>query len=484
MFSRRFVLFFFITVAIVGTRFIKPDWGSSYFFHPDENNMASALSQLTWQNLNPHFFAYGQFPLYFGFILLKLFCLPITFPNSIMVLRFMSATFSVASIVALYHLSFFLFNSERQRLAFLALLTFTPGLIQLAHFGTTESLLNFIFAIELLLAFRIDKNPSQKINYFLTALFLGIGLATKISAIFFVLPFLVVNRSIVGFLFVPLFSTLVSLLLSPYNLIAFSDFMSSMRYETSVATGKLMVFYTQQFVDSVPYLFQLQKIFPYSAGIFMFIFSLAGLFFIRPKKKTFIIAIPCLVYFLYFGQVFTKWSRFMSPLFFVPPLLTALLIKKIKNRAVAKVILALSILPGVVFLKQYFEPDIRLQASSWINQNIPINASVLSESGNVINIPVRNEELSVDNFNFYDYQPSDLTKKIDNSDYILIPSRRVFKNNFAQDYYQQLFSGRLGFSLVKQFSPTYDLFLNSENAEETWSVFDHPTIRVFKKNDD
>jgi len=24
-------------------------------------------------------------------------------------------------------------------------------------------------------------------------------------------------------------------------------------------------------------------------------------------------------------------------------------------------------------------------------------------------------------------------------------------------------------------------FLNSENAEETWSVFDHPTIRIFQK---
>ena len=33
----------------------------------------------------------------------------------------------------------------------------------------------------------------------------------------------------------------------------------------------------------------------------------------------------------------------------------------------------------------------------------------------------------------------------------------------------------------KKFTNKKDLFLNSENAEETWSVFDNPTIRIYKK---
>ena len=82
-----------------------------------------------------------------------------------------------------------------------------------------------------------------------------------------------------------------------------------------------------------------------------------------------------------------------------------------------------------------------------------------------------------------------LTDLIHQSGYIFIPSRRVFKNQnnssfpISQKYYQSLFSGDLGFSQIKIFSKSNSLFLNSENAEETFSVFDNPTIRIFKKNE-
>ena len=473
MSSKQIVIFLF--AIAVFTRFINLNWGHGYFFHPDENNMASALSQLSWQNFNPHFFAYGQFPLYLGFFLLKLFWLPNNFPNSILVLRVISAICSLAYIFILYRLY--------PKKNFLLLLIFTPGLIQLAHFGTTESLLNLIFALEVLLAFRINKNPSSALNYIFSALFLGIGLATKISAIIFVIPFLIVNRKLIGLILVPLLSLVFAILFSPYNLLALPDFISSMKYETAVATGKLAVFYTQQFVGSAPYLFQLTKIFPYSSGVFVFILGLCGFIFLKLNKKTLIVAIPCLVYFIYFGQVFTKWSRFMSPLFFVFPLLATIFISKIKNQFLNKFLLLISIVPGILFLKMYFESDIRVQASSWINQNISANSTVLSESGNVMNLPLNTNNLNVNNFDFYNYQPEGLNNQISQSNYIFVPSRRVFKNGFATEYYQKLFNGSLGFSEIKKFTPNYDFLLDSENAEETWSVFDHPTIRIFKKNE-
>lgn len=480
MSSKHFLIYLFVLAVI--TRFIKLDWGSSYFFHPDENNMATALSQLSWQNLNPHFFAYGQFPLYLGFIILKIFSIPVNFVNAVLVLRSISAICSVIYLFILYRLSFYFFNSEKHRLFFLTLLVFTPGLIQLSHFGTTESILNLIFALELLLAFRINQKPTLKINYFLTAFFLGIGLATKVSAIIFIIPFLIVNRNILYFILVPITAFLTSIIFSPYNFLVLTDFLSSMRYETGVATGKLAVFYTQQFVGSIPYIFQLIRVFPYSSGLLMFIFGLIGLLFIKINKKNLIIIIPCLVYFAYFGQVFVKWSRFMAPLFFVFPLLTTVLISKIKNSFISKLFLITSIIPGIFFLRLYLQPDIRIQASNWINSQIPSHSTVLSESGNVINLPVNNISLDINNFDFYNYQPVDLINQIDRSDYIFIPSRRVFKNNFAPDYYRDLFSGDLNFSEIKKFVPNYDLFLDSENAEETWSVFDHPTIRIYQKN--
>ena len=73
------------------------------------------------------------------------------------------------------------------------------------------------------------------------------------------------------------------------------------------------------------------------------------------------------------------------------------------------------------------------------------------------------------------------------SEYILVPSRRMFKNQstkqfpYSQKYYQALFNGNLGFVEIAKIKPPSDLFLDEENAEETWSVFDRPTIRVFQK---
>jgi len=87
----------------------------------------------------------------------------------------------------------------------------------------------------------------------------------------------------------------------------------------------------------------------------------------------------------------------------------------------------------------------------------------------------------VDNFDFYNnYQAPALAQSLALADYIFVPSRRVFLN-YQYPYYQSLFNGKLGFIKLIDFTPNYSWPLISEQAEETWSVFDHPTIRIFKR---
>ena len=254
-----------------------------------------------------------------------------------------------------------------------------------------------------------------------------------------------------------------------------------MVYETQIAAGTIKVFYTQQFQNTLPYLFQLAHIFPYISGLPVFILSLLALILqftvyrLRITKQTIIISISVIIYFLYFGQLYVKWTRFMSPIFFVFPLLTTFFINRFKN-PIKLLLLTICLLPGFLFLPLYFSPDIRVQATSWVQHYIPQDAKVFSEAGNVDNLPP-----ATFFYDFYNLDISLLTHDLATSDYIIVPSRRVFKNNFYPNYYQQLFSGRLGFTLVKQFSPSTDLLLNPENGEETWSVFDRPTIRVYRK---
>ena len=102
---------------------------------------------------------------------------------------------------------------------------------------------------------------------------------------------------------------------------------------------------------------------------------------------------------------------------------------------------------------------------------------------------------------------------LEKADYIFIPSRRIFANYsrlpdkypLITKYYQLLFSGRLGFEEAAEFSSfpslsfsyltyntsttlsaglqpkTYNLSFPDEQSEETFTVFDHPVIRIYKK---
>jgi hypothetical protein len=174
-------------------------------------------------------------------------------------------------------------------------------------------------------------------------------------------------------------------------------------------------------------------------------------------------------------------------------------------------------------------------------------AYVLSETANVIDIPISNDEISpkrppnfgIQNisFDFYelDTNPSlqaSLADHIRRADYIVIPSRRIFYNHTCRSpieavsvtrqksdfrfidprpvhspekcaflrakypklnaYYDDLFSGKLGFVQVAKFTsyPRITIFGHTliefpdENAEETSTVFDHPVIRIFKNMKD
>ena len=506
--SSKILLFFAITLVVVTifTRFFNLDWGNGYYFHPDENNMAISVEQMRLGNLHPDFFAYGQFPLFLTF-----FTTPKhQFSSIILTLRFWSAVFSTFSVLFFYLIIKQFIKSQKIIYFSVLLFIFTPGLIQSAHFGTTESILILVFLVNIYYSIKILKNIKLK-YLILSALMSGIGLATKISSLILISPIFLSllfsflkNKKILKFIsntFIFLSITfLIGLIFSPYNVLDFSKFKSSMIYEIGVANGNIPVFYTRQFIDSIPYLFQFQKIFPYVVGIPILILSVISIFMLlksflkhRFDTRLLLVLIPSLIYFLYQGQLFVKWTRFMSPIFFVFPFLVSILFSKIKKTTYLILLSTICLIPGVFFMKNYFLPDIRVQASEWINHFIPSRSRILSESGNVINLPLNQFDLEVNNFDFYKLDENIENKNqlqvlINDSDYIFIPSRRVFKNqnnsNFpnSQNYYQKLFSGNLDFKQIKDFYANNSFLLNSENAEETWSVFDNPTIRIFQKN--
>lgn len=553
----------FLTLSLLATRFLGLDWGGGHFFHPDENNMAWGIGRISWPGLNPAFFAYGQFPLYLVFLVFNLIkrvlgaisWQKVPFPTAVYGLRTVSAFFSVLAVVFGYLLAKEVFKEKKWQKVYALLLIFIPGLIQTAHFGTTESLLVFVALALSYFSIVLLNKPNFR-NLFWAGVISAIGLASKISAALFLLaPVLSIllsqdkfsfrsKRALpkkqlqVGYLDRLLLSfltrvrklfiyssvtALFTLVLSPHLILSFENSLSTLRYESEVASGASAVFYTRQFINTTPFLFQLTKVFPWVLGTPLFFLIVVSLFLLVIDffKKRFLLKKPVIIllaaflpWFLFNSILFTKWTRFMAPVLPLLLLLPVWLFKKAEDifkkeyfLPTSLVFLFFSILPGLIFLNIYLMPDIRFQASSWMTDNIPKDSLIFSETGNVVDMPVWDKksslfsqaDLNVSNFDFYSYEEKEggqdeLEDLLKRADYVLVPSRRIFANysrlsdQFPKtaDFHRKLFSGELDFSPLVSFEPVGpfgQLLLGTDLlAEETWTVFDHPTIRLFVRD--
>jgi 4-amino-4-deoxy-L-arabinose transferase-like glycosyltransferase len=515
MSSKRQRVLLIVILAISSLlRFGNLAWGEGYYFHPDENNVAQALLNLD-QKWDPEFYAYGQLPLFLALFSARIYQLfsfvhqqpNLSFSQAILFLRFWSALGGVASIWLGYLLGKKLISYQAGLIA-ATIISFSPGLIQASHFGTTESLLTFFYlAIGYFSVCFYQKNRTKDI--ILASIFSGLALATKISAAFFILmpllALLISHKKLTYWLGTAIIILAAAIIFSPFSIIDFPQTLNTLKYEVAIAQGKVETFYTRQFLETTPFIFQITKIFPFSIGWPTVLISLLGLIIIMfqnpPSLKILsswlIILIPTLIFFLYQGQLFVKWTRFMTPILPIFSLLSAQALNKFP-RLMQYTVLIVSLLPGVAFFDiTYAQIDTRLQFSYWAKENIPSESIILSETGNTLSLPLGEYGFEIINFNFYDLEEkssqNQLCQLLEKANYIVIPSRRVFanhpQNKFPNtvNYYQKLFSKRLGFSQLKVFSPnghlpTTPFYKNEEaKAEETWTVFDHPTIRVYQK---
>ncbi len=615
-----FIIWFIVIGILIYSRFVNLGWGLPYPMHPDERNMVTAIQQLNcqppiiefnfptsmsgnWEPVtswikiikpldifncfNPRFYAYGQFPLYLGYIVvffLKFFDgdlgFPISFQEGAVALRVISAVSSVLNVFVLikiiqlfYPISSKLKDQRSNPSSNLKTFSFTLGFalcaliftlspyaIQFAHFGTTESLLMLFYSgiIYFTLLF-MDKKISMLSFVVKNSLLLGLALATKVSSLIFLLvPFLVLlfnkdnfklktsvltsKNSAIFFMYrsvsriIDLFTLvwltlIVFIIFSPHNILNFREFISSMNYESDVALGRSLVFYTRQFFDTKQFSFQFINIFPYAFGWVTYILGFLGIIGLSwNDKKINLLRFAFLIYFIPSAVIYAKWSRFMSPIFPIILIFAVLFISNIKDQ-ISKLGLKLKafrfalgfalwalifmmIVPGIAYLSIYQNSDVRFQASKWIYKNIPDNSYILSETANVVDIPIIDQRSKIKDqkederfyrtvsFNFYDLDESqelrsELNDHLMSAGYIFVPSRRIFANHPAEkypilgEYYKHLFSGKLGYEKIAEFEsfpkiclPFYTekcLSFNDESAEETWTVFDHPVIRIYKK---
>jgi YYY domain-containing protein len=175
----------------------------------------------------------------------------------------------------------------------------------------------------------------------------------------------------------------------------------------------------------------------------------------------------------------------------------------IAARAGVAAVLVLTLLMGLAFYNIYRSPVTRVVASKWIVENVPAGSVIGHEHWDdsvpysVAGVPpVNYGSVEFDNFNGDSPQRvSHLLDLLDEADYIAPSSRRLSGTiprvpgewPVTSRYYQALESGELGFEKVADFTSYPRLFgikLDDTGAEESYSVYDHPEVIVYKKTAD
>jgi hypothetical protein len=189
----------------------------------------------------------------------------------------------------------------------------------------------------------------------------------------------------------------------------------------------------------------------------------------------------------------------------------------------AYIFLLLTLLWSIMFLNIYTLPHTRITATNWILKNIPYGSKLAVEHWDD-RLPITGgENYQTQELTLYDYPDDDqkwirINKVLKDSQYIIIASNRLYKplqklNNCKKykrcylkttEYYKKLFSGlpviarqvypeqsrreAISFQKIAEFSsfPTlnignWKLVINDSSSDESFSVYDHPDIMIFKK---
>ena len=534
-----FVAIVIICVFLFFSRLYNLGWGAPFYFHPDERNIAFSITQLRFPSqMNPHFFAYGSFPLYviyftsiiYSFILCILqvqntchALLSPSFESIILSSRFLSAVLGILLIPSIFLIGKKIKDTTTGFIAS-TLAVFSTGLIQYAHFGTFEMWLTFLALWLFYFCLSFMKSNNIR-DYIISSIIFGLLLATKISILsLFIGPlFIFINSNTKGINFslylissikrlfgFCLIVSVVFIVTSPFVILDFLSFYASIHYESRVALGTLPVFYTGSFYNTLPVIFQFLYIYPFITNPFSTVFFICALpFFLitiikKPSRPYLLLIIfYCLLFFPQ-AFLFTKWTRYIIPTLPFLYLLLGIVLSEIKKTWIKTFYITLVIISffysSLFLYTVYIKSDTRQLARLWATQHIPASNHILTEVYDLGILPFNNFFSNITLFNFYNLDDRGskeqyvLSNILMTTDTIVLPSQRIIRNRLLQEesfpkgnfFYNNLLHNKNSFEKI--YETPCDIFckiLYNGNpifsVEETATVFDRPTVFIFQK---
>jgi 4-amino-4-deoxy-L-arabinose transferase-like glycosyltransferase len=566
-------------IALLGflLRIYGLDWDQGNSFHPDERQILFHVTALSWPRslaqfldaasspLNPHFFAYGSFPLYLlawlGSVLVHMSPTLGTFAYLTLAGRVLSAIFDSGTILLTGWLGLLLMRDDaagqdscwQVALLAAALVAFTPLQLQLSHFYAVDTMLLFFVTLTVLGCVALVNTNRPLLSALVIGLGYGLGLATKFSAAPLAVPLLV--AALLRWYRRDFFSAFSSLVLAaattifvffvaePYAVLDLPNFVQQVSEQGSLARGMLDLPYVRQFAGTIPYVYEVQNMLLWGLGLFLALAACVGfvwlLWRIWRREASLWVVLLCwvVVYGAITGSFYVKFMRYMLPVYpFLTLIAASVLVAFVRyhhwkraTRATARVaptilvknpalwvialVLAGTIFQGLALLNVYSTPNTRVQASRWMYSRLP-RGSVLTYEQWDDALPVAVDGHDPTEFvqaTYFDangqavtgldlYGEDTINKArqlatlLPTLNAITMASDRLDKSiprlplryPLTIHYYHLLFSGQLGFHLAARFENHPHLFgitLDDSSADESYSVFDHPTVRIFVRDD-
>ena len=472
-------LFWICLIALVlmagAVRFESLDWdtGFTYTPHPDERALLMKSDEISFPKLseassflnpetstwNPRWFAYGSFPIY----LLKIAeslepIIPDFIDQDIRILaRTLSSLSDIGTIIGISLLAKMILN-RRYALVVGVLVSFSVIHIQLSHYFAVDTLATFFCIWGIFFLCRISIT-SRKSDSIFAGIFIGLALSSKISVLpiysaFFTAHFLYIVNNInlkeksiwnTTFLTVSiglLTSILTFLIAQPYSILDWSSFSSDITEQSEMVRQIRDYPYTRQYINTIPYVYQIVQLGKWGLGWPLTIISATGLFWFWNKGVIYsrvtlllillnIISIGVLLtynnllsillamtlslgslwvtipfrskldhrylvilswvipYLLITGSFEVKFTRYLLPII---PFLILLGIGFVHDKmssanktqfialmTLLVITISTTIAYGLSTQNIYSTPHTAVKASEWLNENAPANAIILKE---------------------------------------------------------------------------------------------------------
>ncbi len=500
-----------IIAAALVLRLAGLGWDGFTGLHPDEGNLVRAAAALSWPDgLIPDFHAYNGLAVWMPRLLAWPVCgWEASAPCILWAARFISAVASGAAVLVAALWARDLAGPVAGALAAILLGGSAP-LIQWAHFGTTESGLILVALILARLATAaLDGRIGVQRTAILSGLVLGLGLGLKTTSLVFAIiplfalvlvrpPLLAAAREVGTGVAIAL---LLWLITTPAIVLDWTAWRETMQAEGGVVRGTIDVFWTWQFYDRQPALFELRQLWGgmEGAGLLLAAIGFVHVFCTPPLFRR---MAPTILFVLIYCAVIVTWHalffRYLAPvlpfLMVFAALGAAWIWQRIRSetaRVLLIVAVAVVIGNGLNQSAGYLAPDPRLTAA--------VDLAARALPGDVILLEPREvpfatpadttrAELPLE----WPLDTASLSRDLSQGRFLVVLSRRNWSvlprlpDRFpgACTLYAGLASGRLGYRVVARhvrWTPLGHLAYPGAPMEETRVVFDAPEVLILER---